>query len=284
MTYGEKELSTQLRDLRINMYPLWEEMLHRAGTTKDMDDQVVHALIKFSEEYSFEGKAGTDTEGLGTSGVAKERKIFHDPLQIFLQIPSLMDRYEKSIRASFKDSISREKFVELVENTGLDQADLRSWRRHFPKLFHSEYACDIETKELNKNADALLGEPIVITPAVIRCTCFEKSPATVKVIQAALIKKNLSTVGNKSKLIERLREVDPTAFQLKCTCDKQQNQPFAFIDFKKALIALLPTALMSSLQPDDREQSDIIGEAEEAHKRLTEELASMNPEELPYPT
>jgi hypothetical protein len=55
MTYGEKELSTQLRDLRINMYPLWEEMLHRAGTTKDMDDQVVHALIKFSEEYSFRG-------------------------------------------------------------------------------------------------------------------------------------------------------------------------------------------------------------------------------------
>jgi hypothetical protein len=41
---------------------------------------------------------------------------------------------------------------------------------------------------------------------------------------------------------------------------------------------------MSSLQPDDREHSDIIGEAEEAHKRLTEELASMNPEELPYPT
>jgi hypothetical protein len=53
------------------------------------------------------------------------RKIFGDPLQIFSRIPGLLSKFEEAVRLSIKESISREDFVELIESTGLYQADLR---------------------------------------------------------------------------------------------------------------------------------------------------------------
>jgi len=199
------------------------------------------------------GVHDSDTQGLGSCGVAQQRKLFHDPLHIFTLIPGLFDQYEGIIRSSFKQSVSREEFVELIESTGLDQHDLRKMRRAFPKLFHSEGACLEEKKELDKGADELLGPKVTIEPDVVACECNDRCAATVKEIKARLEGLGLPVQGLKQDLLERLRASDPNAFMKKCTCVKDCNQPLDMIDFTNALRALLPTALMAQLQPDDKE-------------------------------
>jgi hypothetical protein len=182
-TFGDRDVTSASREIRENIWKLFRRIKDAVGDSEDVDALMVFMLTKYSEDFKYRSKKGGPNAGMGSGGVTAAKKIFGSPLGIFTRIPGLLDDFTAAVKLTIKESISREEFVELVESTGMDRADLRLWRRKFPKLFQSEYACDQEMKLLKEEADKLLGPTVQLEHTKSKCKCHDFSKLAVKDLQ-----------------------------------------------------------------------------------------------------
>ena len=166
----------------------------------------------------------------------KHRKLFKNPFSIFMRMPGFYDHLAKTVRRSIKDSVSREDFVELLERTGLDQADMRELTLKYQHIFYSEYGCTQERELLDAEGNTLLGPVVHIEPALDECCCVGVAPATIKQLQQSLIDMGCQPKGKKkAELLAQWEAESLSGIEVACTCGANTSNEYDMIDMPRII-------------------------------------------------
>ena len=199
----------------------------------------------------------------------KHRKLFKNPFSIFMRMPGFYDHLAKTVRMSIKDSVSREDFVELLERTGLDQADMRDLTKKYEHIFYSEYGCTQERKLLDGEGNTLLGPVVHLEPAQDECCCVGVAPATIKQLQQSLIDMGCTPKGKKkADLLAQWEAESLSGIEVACTCGANTSNEYDMIDMPRMIKGMLPALLMPQLQPDENDSQDVMKGAKQAKEIL----------------
>ena len=134
-----------------------------------MDALTAWGLSKHTMKHCDSWSQGVQTGFIGDDaeeGKKRGRRVWWDPMSIFLQVEGLVPKMQKYFTEQVKRKMGVEDFTEWIFRKRLSFSILRDFKDIFPGCTHSVYAVGKQVKADTQAAYEVFGEPInVYAPA-----------------------------------------------------------------------------------------------------------------------